>query len=422
MGKLQGDVSILGIADLLQHLAGNSKEGLLEIRQGESKKQLYLSPGGMRLLSTTTRRTSSLGEILIRTKKITRKQLDEFLEEQKRTGKKLGEIVGKLGIVSKKDIDRALREQVEEEIYDLFTWQTAWFEFQEGVPAPKSDSPLADALLDANPTSIMLEAARRADEFLMIMKVVRNEQMVPMKTTRPFDVADLGENPDIAQAVYSQVSGRYSVEEVIRRSLYPRFEALRTIYLLATKGYIRIFDREGATAVSLKAETTKIRVQQHGPGTPVPMPETPTPAGAPDRRTILLLGEMLKYRGILASILREDGYEVVEETASQALNFLADGRKVDAVILDIGISSADGFQFCSWLAENSKAPIIVLSTDASKETAQKTIDSGAKAYIVKPFTREVILERLKEMFKPGSSTGGSTTVRLAGGGSATPGS
>lgn len=414
MGKLQGDVSILGIADLLQHLAGNRKEGLLEIRQGEGKKQLYLSPSGMRLLSTTTRRTSSLGEILIRTKKITRKQLDEFLDEQKRTGKKLGEIVGRLGIVSKKDIDRALREQVEEEIYDLFTWTGAWFEFQEGVPAPKSDSPLADAVLDANPTSIMLEAARRADEFMMIMKVIRNEQMVPMKTTRPFDPAEIGDNPDIAHAVYSQVSGRYSVEEVIRRSLYPRFEALRTIYLLATKGYIRIFDREGATAVSLKAETTKIRIAS----TLIPAGATPTtpatPAAPTDRRTILLLGEMLKYRGILASILREDGYEVVEETASRAVNLLADGRKIDCVILDIGISSADGFQFCTWLSENSKAPIIVLSTDASRETAQKTLECGAKAYIVKPFTREVILERLKEMFRPGASEGVSTTVRLSG--------
>ena len=40
--------------------------------------------------------------------------LDQFLDVQKKTGRKLGEIVGKLGIVTKKDVDQALKEQVEE--------------------------------------------------------------------------------------------------------------------------------------------------------------------------------------------------------------------------------------------------------------------------------------------------------------------
>src|SRR5574341_1683740 len=98
MGKIAGDVSVIGIADLLQYLSQNTKEGVLTLTMGENKKSLFVSPHGMRLLMTTTRRTSSLGEILIRTKKITRQQLDQFLEEQKRTGKKLGEIVGRLGL------------------------------------------------------------------------------------------------------------------------------------------------------------------------------------------------------------------------------------------------------------------------------------------------------------------------------------
>ncbi|MBI2931061.1 MAG: response regulator [Planctomycetes bacterium] len=406
MGKLQGDVGVLSIADLLQFLSQNAREGVLTISQGDHKKAIYLCPTGIRLLMTTSRRTSSLGEILIRTKKITRPQLDQYLEEQKRTGKKLGEIVGKLGLVSKKDIDRALREQVEEEIYDLFTWTDACFEFVEGAPSVKSDSPFSEAILDANPTTIMLEAARRADEIQQIMKVIRSEKMIAMKTTRPFDAATAGDDPNLALAVYSQITGRYSIEEVIRRSLYPRFEALRTMYLLATKGYVRIFDRESATTVSLRAETTKVKLPIAGaPAALQPAPTAPAFApGASGRRTILLLGEMLKYRSILAAILREGGFDVIEEVAGQALAVIGEGRKLDCVILDIGISTSDGFQFCTWLSENTPAPIIVLSTDASRETAQLALGSGARAYIVKPFTREVILERLGELFRPGDST------------------
>lgn len=406
MGKLTGDVTVFSIADLLQYLSQNTKEGALAIWMGEQRKTIFISPNGMRLLRTTSRRTNSLGEILIRTRKITREQLDQFLDMQKRTGKKLGEIVGKLGIVTKRDIDQALKEQVAEEIFDLFSWPTAQFEFVEGAPAVQPDTPLADHVIDSSPGAIMLEAARRNDELQLIMKVIRDEKQIPMKTTKPFDAGAIGENADMLKAVYAQVTGRYPVEEVTRRSLYPRFDALRALYLLATNGYVKVFDREGATIAGLKAESTRIRLNPgatppHGvpaPSMQTPLPSVPAPSNS-GQKSILLLGEMLKYRGILAALLREGAYEVIEEVASQALAILTQGRKIDCVILDIGISTNDGFQFCAWLAENTSAPIIVLSTDPSKEAAERATACNARAYIVKPFTREVLLERLAEIWR-----------------------
>jgi len=112
MGELRGDVSIFNFADLLQHLAARQSAGLLTILQGPMQKMIYLGPEGMRLISTSTRKTSSLGEILIRTRKITRTQLDALLVEQQKTGKRLGELVSRQGLVTKNDIETALREQL----------------------------------------------------------------------------------------------------------------------------------------------------------------------------------------------------------------------------------------------------------------------------------------------------------------------
>jgi hypothetical protein len=117
MGELRGDVSILSFADLLQHLAARQSGGSLSIVQGPMQKMIYVSPDGMRLISTSTRKTSSLGEILIRTRKITRTQLDALLVEQQRTGKRLGELVSRQGIVTKSDIETALRELALEVFY-----------------------------------------------------------------------------------------------------------------------------------------------------------------------------------------------------------------------------------------------------------------------------------------------------------------
>ncbi len=398
MAGLRGDVAIFGFPDLLQHLANNQHAGVLTIVQGPMKKVIYMSPDGMRLLATSTRKTSSLGEILIRTRKITRIQLDRLLQEQQKTGKRLGELVSRQGMVNKQDIETALREQAREEIFDLFSWLDATFEFVQSPPPPRPpDFPLSEVVVDASPTSIMLEAARRADELAVIMREIRDESMIPIRTRKPFSPEGHGLHPDLVSAVYSQVNGRVGISEVIRLSLYPRFEALRAMYVLSKREFVKILDREGATMVHLRADTTKIRVPQTGPA-------KPAPAKGGARRPILLLGDMLKYRQALAALLRDAGYEVLEYAAAQAMTLLAEKRRIDAVILDVGLSNADEFQFLGWLCENTRSPVIVLSSDASKETALVAVQRGARAYLVKPFTRESVLRTLGSLLQSTSAT------------------
>lgn len=400
MGELRGDVSILSLPDLLQHLAGHEESGTLNIVQGTMQKLIFIGPTGMRLISTSIKKTSSLGEILIRTRKISRGQLDQLLVEQQKTGKRLGELVSRQGIVTKTDIETALREQAQEEIYDLFSWMEAKFLFQEGPePARPKDFPLADVVVDASPTSVMLEAARRADELLMIKKVIHDESMIPIRTTKIVQMDKLGLSEDLIGAVYAQISGRVGISEVIRLSLYPRFEALRAMYILVTKGFVKVMDREGATMVHLKADSTARLPAQKGAAVRHPYA---VPAGV--RRSILLLGDMLKYRQALASLLREAGYQVLEEQQAQAMTLIAENRKVDALILDVGLATSDEYQFVSWLCENTTSPVIVLSGDASKEAALAAVQKGARAYVVKPFTRDSMLRTISGVFQHSSAT------------------
>lgn len=390
MGALRGDTSILSAADLFQHLASTHKHGTLGIQQGDHVRTLYLGPDGIRLVRTTSARTTSLGEILIRTRKITRQELNPLLEEQKKTGKRLGELVARLGKVSKQDIQHALREQVEEEIFDIFSWSEATFEFVEGpLPAPPLDNPMFEVVLEASPTSILLEASRRADEMSIVRKVVRDESLIPFRTTKPFQPNHLGLSPDLLSAVYAELNARASVAEVVRRSLYPRFDALRAMYVLLSKGYAQLVDREGATVLILEHESKK----QSSTATRKIF------AGG-KCKAILLLGDMLKYRTALASLLRATGHEVIEEVASGMVGLLARKDRIDLVILDVSINIDDGFVFCAWLRDNLRLPIIVLSADPSREAGLRALEHGAKAYVVKPFTSEVILRTVTGLLHP----------------------
>lgn len=395
MGRLRTDVSLLSFADLLQHLANTQKEGFLTVAQGNLEKSLHFGPDGMRLLSSSARSATSLGEILIRTRKITRTQLDRLLAEQKKSGRRLGEIIQEHGVITRRDIETALREQAQEEIYDLFTWTNATLEFREGPsPPPLPGFLLAKILVDASPTSILLEAARRADELSVIMKEIRNERMIPIRTKKAFSPEKLGLNPDLMSTVHALVNARSNIEEITRLSLYPRFEVLQALYVLGRNGHIKLTDAEGATAIRLKTEAGKVRPRH---GAAVARPATFVPAGR--HRTIALLGDMLKYRNVLAALLREAGYDVLEETSLHAVPLITGESPVSGVILDLGLATQDNVSFIAWMCENTKAPVVVLSSDPSPEAAETARRQGARAVVVKPFTREGILRTMADVFK-----------------------
>jgi hypothetical protein len=248
MAILKGDVEILGLGNLLQLLAMNHKEGILSLYRDEDKKTIHLSSKGMRLLSSSMKRINKLGKILLRKKRISKEDLDALLKEQKLLGWKLGQIAVESGLVQKKDVEEALREQIEEEIFDMFMWREAAFEFAEGkAPKPEQSNPLAGVTFDANMTGLILEAARRADELLMIRKILSDDDMSLTKFPFEIQVDELGGDIDVVDDILPLINGRRTVREVVNGSIYPRFISMRAIYRLLVLGYIKAQDRKGNT-------------------------------------------------------------------------------------------------------------------------------------------------------------------------------
>ena len=66
MGKLKGDVDILGLGNLLQLLSINQREGVLTLSRASERKAIHFAPGEIRLLASTSRRLNKLGKILLR--------------------------------------------------------------------------------------------------------------------------------------------------------------------------------------------------------------------------------------------------------------------------------------------------------------------------------------------------------------------
>jgi hypothetical protein len=248
MPLLKGDVEILGLGNLLQILAMNRKEGILTLIRQDDRKTIHFGAKGMRLLSSSMKRINKLGKILLRRKRISKEDLDALLKEQKLLGWKLGQIAVESGLVQKKDVEEALREQIEEEIFDMFMWKEAAFEFVEGrAPKVEESSPLSGLTFDANVTTLLLEAARRADELLMIRRILTDDDMTLSKFPFEIQADELGQDMDTVDEVIPLINGRRTVREVVNQSIYPRFVTMRAIYRLLVLGYIKAQDRKGNT-------------------------------------------------------------------------------------------------------------------------------------------------------------------------------
>jgi hypothetical protein len=253
MRALRGDIDILGLGNLLQLLSLNKTEGILTIVQKDDRKAIHFGPQGIRLLSSTMRRINKLGKILLRRRSITREDLDALLKEQKLLGWKLGQIALTSGLVKKKEVEEALHEQIEEEIFDLFMWHDASFEFVEGkAPKEDDDNPLASVTVGSNVTSLILEAARRADELLIIRGLIDDDEMTIEKFPFQVEADEVGADLEVVEALLPLMNGRRTLRDIINASIYPRFATMHAVYKLFRLGYIKAHDRKGQPILTVR--------------------------------------------------------------------------------------------------------------------------------------------------------------------------
>ncbi|MBL8991830.1 MAG: response regulator [Spirochaetia bacterium] len=100
----------------------------------------------------------------------------------------------------------------------------------------------------------------------------------------------------------------------------------------------------------------------------------------------------------LSQILSSEEYEVcgTAENGQLALDAYQELRP-DLVTLDITMPILDGLQTLEKvLAYDPKAKVVMVSALGKEETVKQALLAGAKSFIVKPFDRATVLERLKK--------------------------
>jgi len=120
----------------------------------------------------------------------------------------------------------------------------------------------------------------------------------------------------------------------------------------------------------------------------------------------LIIDDSRTMRSILGRILRGLGFEVVEAAnGREAMERLRAIQKVDLALVDWNMPEMNGFEFVRAVrAEHMYDGVLLMmvTTETEMENVVRALAAGANEYVMKPFTQEVIQEKLRIFGMAGS--------------------
>ena len=101
--------------------------------------------------------------------------------------------------------------------------------------------------------------------------------------------------------------------------------------------------------------------------------------------------------------LKNDGFQVIRaadiSSAKQLFN-----EEFKIILLDIGLPDGNGYEFCKYVREKSKVPIIFLTALDEEVNVVLGFDLGGDDYIIKPFRLKELLARIKAVLRRTSNS------------------
>ena len=125
-----------------------------------------------------------------------------------------------------------------------------------------------------------------------------------------------------------------------------------------------------------------------------------------ERHRVLVVDDDLNLRKIICLFLQNADYETEEaKDGAEAIDAVR-RTPPDIIILDVMMPRMDGFEVCRKLKADPKfssIPIIICTARNRKEDIVSAIQTGADDYVVKPFTKQVILGKVERALRSPSA-------------------
>src|SRR5512135_333420 len=236
---IEGPLRELGIHDVFQLLDLSRKTGVLRVTSElrHNAGTIYFEDGAV-IYAEIRSNPHPLGGLLLRSGKISEADLERARDMQARQGdpRRLGEILVAIGAVTPRELQRQVRFQVEEVVFEVMGWREGYFSFTEG---PLTDV-TAEAPFKISTEALLMEGARRIDEWTRIEKRVPHLGVIPayVPTT---DGATLDLLPPEWE-VLALIDGNRDLRAIAAALGRSDFDIAKTLFGLESAGLIVLLD------------------------------------------------------------------------------------------------------------------------------------------------------------------------------------
>ncbi|MFN3414513.1 MAG: DUF4388 domain-containing protein, partial [Thermoanaerobaculum sp.] len=261
---LEGTLRDFSLADIFQLIGLQRKTGVLTLRSPEDVVTISFLDGKIVGADSLNKRLEDrLGQVLLKSKAISREGLERALAFQRETLERLGHILLAHGLLTKDELSQALQQQILQIIYRTFRWQDGDYHFAQETSVDYDQELVVPLPVE----SILMEGARMLDEWPIIEKKISDRTAVylPTKAAEKVEVAaeeDLEELIDfefeqaplpveekatpasirvtpVEHHVLQLLNGINTVDDVVRLSMYGEFETCKALYTLLNRGLVR---------------------------------------------------------------------------------------------------------------------------------------------------------------------------------------
>jgi len=260
---IEGPLRELGIHDVFQLLDLSRKTGMLRVSSGlrDNEGTVWFESGHV-IAASIRSNPHPIGAMLVRAGKIGEEDLERARALQERGDeRRLGEILVEIGALSRRELDRQVRLQIEAVVFELMSWEEGFFSFVEA----EMHGLLADAVARISTESLLMEGARRLDEWTRIAHRIPSVAVVPVLAANDGEGAARLDLLPHEWEVLAGVDGEADLRTIAVMLGRSEFEVAKVAYGLLATGVISVREpsdgRDAADIAPASATTPLLRAR-----------------------------------------------------------------------------------------------------------------------------------------------------------------
>ncbi len=230
---IKGNLASFRIVEVMQMLGLQRQTGKLAISRADGGADIYFREGAVVYAGMNNGGAPGLELFLRKTCRVAEESLKYILRVAEMTNQPIDNVLAQEKIVDLKTFAEYLRRHTESAVYKVMAWRDGNFCFEKAPP------PAFTTQLQIKVDDLLLEGARRADEWTLIQQKIPSFNAVfdamignaEELTTRGMSEIDL--------KVFSLIDGKRTVQEIIDLSNLSEFDVAKSMFILLSVNLIR---------------------------------------------------------------------------------------------------------------------------------------------------------------------------------------